>query len=121
MSWNALNNARYDVVTDERMLWFTVEILYTSVFLSCPVMESIVVGSIRRPLFKSMSTPCFATKSAPIMGVETSAIVKSQLYVRRKPRSSEKRCCPYVVIEVEFAAYNVSELGVCFKDVNDFG
>lgn len=100
---------------------FMVEMLCTCAVSIMPVVDNVVVGSTRRLFFRSMSKPCVAMKSAPIIGVETSAMVKTHRSGRRKRRSSVNSCWPYVFIMVEFAAWRIKGEVVSLPDVNDFG
>lgn len=100
-----------------KLFSLTVDMLCTLTVSICPFVDSVVVGSRSRFSFKSMSKPNFAMKSAPIIGVETSAIVKSHWSDRRNFRSKVNSCCPYVFMMEEFAAWRIKDLGDSFVDM----
>lgn len=71
-----------------------------------------VRGSIRILRLTSTRRPKCCRKSAPIIGLETCAIINCHLKSRRKPRLSDSNLVPKVLILDPLAAERISLLGI---------
>ncbi|CAB0042839.1 unnamed protein product [Trichogramma brassicae] len=66
--------------------------------------DKLVWLSKRRWFLRSISSPKWLKRSAPMMATSTLAMVKAHSNGRRKPRFSVRECWPYVAIVVPLAA-----------------
>ena len=67
--------------------------------------------TLHRVVFRLVSTKRskWLRKSAPMIGVETSAKMNVQMNSRRRPNESLRRLSPNVLIDVPFAAKSLNE------------
>lgn len=83
---------------------FIVVMFSDGVFIEVAFMDSDVSGSIKRLFLTSTSNSFCFRKSAPIMNLSTSAIVKRQVNGRRSPIFKDSNLVPNVLISVPLAA-----------------
>lgn len=79
--------------------------------------SSLVSLSMSNLFLTSTSRPNFSRKSAPMIGLMTSATMKFQSNFLRRPRSSDSSLLPYVLIGEPLAAKSeyVDALGFFFE------